>query len=247
MIGLRNQHVVGPLHAVAQKIVVALAGDVEHGGAGGCPGGDRQLVQRPRPRERAEDRKDRAAGGEAEQRPTLVPRRPQVAARDRAADDPVLLAASAVDRVGEKDATRKRRRQPVRETEMGVRLRENGRDPSQPGCEHHRPGDVAAGAEDNGRPASPQNRNARERRLHGPHERAHEGETRRAGDAGDLEGVELEARFRNQSRLDAIRGPGECHGRSARAQCFGDGQRRSDVPGCPPRCDHARGLRRRAH
>ena len=67
--------------------------------------------------------------------------------RDGTADDAVLPTVPPVDLVGEEDAPCERRREPVGETEVGVGLRQRGRDPAQARGEHHRAGDEAARAE----------------------------------------------------------------------------------------------------
>ena len=73
--------------------------------------------------------------------------------RDRTPDDANLRAAPAGNVVREEEPARERRGEPVRETEVRVRLGERGGDPAQPRGEHHRPRDEAAGAEDDLRPA----------------------------------------------------------------------------------------------
>ena len=115
------------------------------------------------------------------------------------------------DRVGEEDAPRERRREPVREPEVGVRLRQRGRELPPPRRVDHRPGDVAAAAEDDVRPAPLQDRRAGARRAAGAQQRAEQRDRRPAREAGDLERVELVARLRDEPSLDAIRRPGERH------------------------------------
>ena len=66
---------------------------------------------------------------------------------------------------------RERRREPVRETEVGVRLRQRSRDPAEPGGEHHRPRDVAAAAEHDVGTAPREDAQARDRRGDGERER----------------------------------------------------------------------------
>ena len=130
---------------------------------------------------------------------------------------------------------------------MGVGLGQGRRDPAQARRDDHRAGHVATAAEDDVGPALTEDRPAGERRLRSPHERAHELERRLAREAADLERVELEARLRNQPRLDAVGTAGERHARSARAQRFPDRERGSDVTGCSPCRYHDCELRRRAH
>ena len=62
-----------------------------------------------------------------------------------------------------------------------------------------------------------------------------------------LERVELVARFRNQSRFDAIGRPGERHVRPAPVQRFGDRYRGQHVSCRPAGCDQTPRLSRRCH
>ena len=247
VVGLRHQQVVRPVHAGGERGVVALAGDVQHGRALVAPGADRHLVERRRAGERAEDGDDRRIGGDAEAGARIGTARAEVGGRDRPADDLDLVARAPLDVVGEKELRGERRCQPVGEAEVRVGLGQRRRDPAQPCGEHHRAGDVATAAEDDVRPATAQDRPTGERRLRGPHERAHELQRRLAREAADLERVELEARLRNQPRLDAVGTAGERHGRSARAQRFPDCESGPDVTGCSPCRYHDYELRRLDH
>ena len=167
--------------------------------------------------------------------------------RDRAAHDLNLLAGAPRDVVGEKELRGKRRRQPIRETEMGIGLDERRRDPAEAGGEHHWARDVTAGAEDDVGLPSLQDRPAGERCLACTPERAEECDRRRPREAADRERVELEACLRNQLRLDAVGTAGERHGRSAGAQRFPDRERGPDVTCGPSRRDHDYELRRLGH
>ena len=167
--------------------------------------------------------------------------------RDRAADDAVLRPAPSVDRVREEDATRQRRREAVREPELCVSLGERGRDPTQTCREHHRPGDVPpASQHDVGSPPR-QDPPAGDRRADRLPRGANETEADPPREARDGERVELEARLRNELRLDAAARPGERHRHSACAQRLGDCERGPDVPRGPARRDHAPKPSRRVH
>ena len=103
----------------------------------------------------------------------------------------------------------------------------------------HRPGDVASAAEhDVGLPLA-QDPPATSRRTHRSPERASLRKTRPARQPRDLESVELEARFRNEPRLDAIRRPGERHVDVALHERLRDCERRQHVAGGSPGCDQA--------
>ena len=135
------------------SVEVPLAGDVQHVRPVTAPGLDGKLVQRSRAGPGAEDADDGRLGGEAELRPAVRARDVEVRLRDRTPDDPNLRAAAAGNVVREKETARERRRQPVRETEVRVRLGECRGDSAEPGCQHHRPRDEAARPEDDLRPA----------------------------------------------------------------------------------------------
>ena len=174
VVGLRHQQVVGPVHAGSERGVVALAGDVQDRGAFITPRGDRHLVERRRPGERAEHGNDRRLGIDAEARPRLGAARAEVGRRDRPADDLDLVACPPLDLVGEEQLRGERRGKPVGEAEMRVGLGQRCRDPAQPGGEHHRAGDVAAAAEDDIGAPTAEDGATGERCLDGAHERAHE-------------------------------------------------------------------------
>ena len=144
-----------------------------------------------------------------------------------------------MDRVCEEHALRERHREPVREPEMGVGLRQRGRNAAQARGEHHRPGDVAAASEDDIRTTPRENAIAGERRSRRPTDGPHEAESDPPREPGDRERIELEAGLRNELRLDAVARPGERHRQSARAKYLGDCERRPDVPCRPSRRDHA--------
>ena len=68
-------------------------------------------------------------------------------------------------------------------------------------------------------------------------QRAGERDRRPAREAGDAEGVELVAGFRNETRFDAIRRPGERHVYAALRQRVRYCERGQDVSCRPPGCD----------
>jgi len=244
---VRHQHVAAAMHPRRQAGVVSLPRDVQHAGAAVAPGSHRHLVERGRAREGAEDGDDRLVRPEAEVLPRLRPVRTDMRQRDRPADDLHLAAAAAGNLVGEEELLRKRGGEPVREAEVRVGLGESGGNATQPRREHHRAGHVTAAAEDDVWPAPHEDRAAGERSLRSAPERPEQRNRRRAREAADLERVELEARFRNQPRLDAVGTAGERHARSARAQRFPDCERGPDVTGCSSRRDHDYELRRLDH
>ena len=247
VVGVRHQQVVRPVHAGGERGVVALARDVQHGGAFVAPGAHCHLVERRRTRECPEDGDDRRIGGDAEAGACIGTARTEVGGGNRPADDLDLVPGSPLDVVGEEQLRGERRGKPVGEPEVCVGLGQRCRDPAQPGSEHHRAGDVASAAEDDVRTATAQDGATGERCLGGPHERAHELQRRLAREAADLEGIELEARLRNQTRLDAVGTAGERHGRSASAQCLPDCESGPDVTGCSPCRYHDYELRRLDH
>ena len=109
------------------------------------------------------------------------------------------------------------------------------------------PGDVAASAEDHvGSPAL-QDPPAGAWRGGCQDERAGECQGRPPREPADRKGVELEAGFRNETRFDAIRRPGERHDHAACHQRFRDRERRQDVTGRPAGCDQAPQLPLRCH
>ena len=200
---------------------------------------DDELVQRERAGERAEHTEDpslrrqledaRASGcGTGRERAGIG--RPTTAH---------LRAVAGRDRVREEEPARERRREAVREPEVRVGLAQRGRDAHRRGREDHRAGDVAAAAEHDVGPPGAQDPPARERSRACEQQRPGERQRRLPRKAGDAEGVELEAGFRNQLRFDAIRRPGERHLHAAAPQRFRDGECRQHVSGRSPGRDQA--------
>ncbi len=224
-----HEHVVLSVDTVAQALVVALAGDVEHSGAGVAVRRHGEVVQAARAGERAEDRDHRPGRGQAEAPPALGLAEASMSRRHRPSRDAVLGAVTSWDLVGEKDAARERSGEAVRETEMRVGLRQRGRQLAAPRGVDHRACDVAAAAEDDVRQAALQDRGARTRRRAGCDQRPHELDRGTARQARNLEGVELVPRFRDEPSLDAIRRPGERHRGASQAQRLRHGERRQDV------------------
>ena len=209
---------------------------------------DRELVQRLRPGEPAEDGEDGRIRGKPEARfspPRGLPSR--CACGTGLPTTRYFSLVPSRHRVREEDAPCERGGESVREPEMGVRLGQRRRDPAHTRREHHRPGHVPARAEDDVRAAPGEDPSAGERRADGAHERTYEVEAELPWKSRDRERVELVPGVRNQLRLDAIGRPGEGHVHAARAQCFRDCERRPDVSGGSPGCDQARELRRPAH
>ena len=200
---------------------------------------DGEVVQAARAGERAEEREHGPALGQAEATAALVLRDAAMLGRDRPAGDAVLGSVAAGDLVGEEDAPRERRREPVREPEMGIGLRQRGGHLPPPRRIDHRPGHVAAAAEDDVRPAALQDRRAGARRAARPEQRADERDRRPAREAGDLERVELVAGLGDEPSLDAIRRPGERHRDAALAKRCRDRERREHVTGCSAGRDQA--------
>ena len=230
--GRRHEHVVAPVHATAQALVVALAGDVQYRRALVAVGVDGEVVEAARAGERAEEGDHRCLPGQVETATAFFLRDAAMVGRHRPAGDAVLRAVAPRDAVGEEDAARERRRQPVGESEMRIRLRQCGRELLPPGRVDHRPGDVAAAAEDDMRPPPLQDRRTRPRRATGPQERPEQRHRRTAREARDLERVELVPGLRDEPSLDPIRRPGERHADASVAQRRCDRERRQDVPGC---------------
>ena len=220
------------MHLRAEALVVALAGHVQHGRPPVAVRLDGEVVQAARAGERAEEREHGPVLGQAEATTALVLRDAAMLGGHGPAGDAVLRAVAAGDLVREEDAPRERRREAVREPEVGVGLRQRGGQLPPPGRVDHRPGHVAAAAEDDVRPAALQDRRAGARRAAGPDQRAQERGRRAARKAGDLERVELVARLGDEPSLDAIRRPGERHRDAALAERCRDRERREHVTGC---------------
>ena len=206
-----------------------------------------ELVQRLCSREPAEHGEDGTVRREPEVRASLRSVGAEMRSRNRAPDHAVLATVTPRDRVGEEDATREGSREPVREPQVSVRLGQRGGDAAQARGQHHRAGDVAATAEDDVGPPPREDPAARERRLHRLCKRSEQPDTESAREARDREGVELEARLRNELRLDAVGRPGERHRHPACAQRFGDCERGTNVPGGPSRRDQTPKLGRPFH
>ena len=206
-----------------------------------------EFVQRLRPCQPSEERDDRPVERKPEVRPALLSGHTEMRFRDRATDHPVLRAVPAGDLVGEEHPARERRRQAVREPEVRIRLGERRRNPTHPRRQHHWSGDVPATAEDDVRPAPPEDASAGERRPYRLEKGANESEAEPPRKPRDGKRVELESGLRNQPRLDAVGRPGERHRHPAVAQRLGDGERRSNVACGSARRDQAHELRRLAH
>ena len=189
-----------------------------------------------------------AVRGKPEPRRALLAARAAVRDRDRAPDDAHLRAVPARDLVREEQPPRERRREPVGEPEVRVRLGQRRRDPAQPRGEHHRPGDVAARAEDDVRAAPGEDPRGSATGAAEARQAARSwAALGRAREARDGKRVEREARLRHQPRLDAVGSAGERHRHSALAERLPDCESGPDVTGRSPGRDHARELRRRAH
>ena len=200
----REQHVVTPRDLRPQRREVPVARDVQHREIRLAVGLDRELVQRLGAGEPAEHGEHGPVLREAERSTGGRTIGAEVVLRDGPADDAVLRAVTARDVVGEEDTACQGCGQPVCEPEVRVRLAQRRRHALETRGEHHRPGHVPPAAEDDVRSAAPQDAQARERRAHGPPERADELDPELPGEAGDGERVELEAGLRNQPRLDAV-------------------------------------------
>ena len=149
--------------------------------------------------------------------------------------------------VCEEHAARERCREPVRETEVRVGLRQGRGDALDASRHDHGAGYIAATAEDDVGRAAAEDAQAGEGSAHCTPDRAREVEPELAGEARDGERVELEAGLRNQTRLDAVWRPGERHRYSAFAERFRDGESRPNVACGPAGRDQAHELGRLAH
>jgi hypothetical protein len=192
-----------------------------------------------RPLAASEDEQDPAALGQAEGAPRLGAVYQLRASRHGASREDVLWRLLPTDRERQEDAARERCREPVRETEVRVRLGQRRRDTARPRREHHRAGDVAAAAEDDVRLAPCQDPAARERRARRLPERAHEREAESPREAGHLERVEIEAGCRDEPCLEPARRPRKTDLDAARAQRLSDREGGDDVSRCSPGRDQA--------
>ena len=228
----RDEDVVVPVHPPAQAVVVAFPRHMQNGWAVVAVRVDGELVEAARARERTEEGDHGCLPRQIELTAALFLRDAAMVGGHRAAGDAVLRAVPPSDGVGEEDAPRERRRQPVGEAEVSIGLGQRGGQLLSPGRVDHRPGDIAAATEDDVRPPPFQDRCACSWRAAGTHQRAEERHRRPAGKARDLEGVELVPGLRNEPSLDPIRRPGERHADAAFPQRCCDCERRQNVSGC---------------
>ena len=105
----------------------------------------RSATWRPRARRRPPRAAPRSRGRTAL---ALRPGRRRGARAGSAVPRPRPSRRCARDLVGEEELRRERGGEPVGEPEVRVRLGQRGRDPAEPGRQHHRAGDVATAAED---------------------------------------------------------------------------------------------------
>ena len=198
-------------------MVVPLAAEMDDCGPLLRPRADGELVQEPRAERAAEDEHDRRVLRQAQTDARLLPPQRLRPDRNRPADGAVLRPASP-DREGEEDAVGEGRGQAVGEPEVGIGLAHRARDAAQPCGEHHRPADVAAGAEHGVRLPPVEDAEARERRPERPARGTDEPRPGPPRQPRDGKGVELVALLRNEPRLDPLRRPGERHDRAAPPQ-----------------------------
>ena len=180
VVGVREQPVVVAVNALSQRLVVALAAEVEHGRARPRPTPRPPARSAQRALAAAEDEQHRPGAGSSKRRavPPRVARRasaPGSAARRRGTS-----ARCASIGIGQEDAPRERRREPVREPEVRVGLRQRRREsaaarpraPSAPRRSRRRRARRPAGARARIRPqarggAAPPASSAREQRDRG--------------------------------------------------------------------------------
>src|ERR687896_1371265 len=105
-------------------------------------GGDGELVQPAGALAAAEDEQRRTVGREPEAATCFSPLDRARPGRNRAPCDTVFPILSTFDREGEKDPLRKRRREPVREAEMRVRLEQRRRNAASSRRGHDRATDI---------------------------------------------------------------------------------------------------------
>ena len=122
---------------------------------------------------------------------------------------------------------------------MRIGLGQRGRDAPGGGGEHHRPRHVAAAAENDVRLPPLKDPSGGDRRPRGDEGGSECGDARRSWQAADLEGVELEARGRDETRLDPLRRAGEAHGDAAFPELLCDREGGQDVSRRPPGRDQA--------
>ena len=236
----RQQPVAVSPHAAAERLEVALAGEMEDERPFVRERVDDDLVERSRTLAPAVDHEQRPLERKLESATCLVTRNRPRARGHRTPCHAVLRARPVRDREGEEHATRERQRQPVGQAQVRIGLHDRSGDSARCGREHHRPGHVAASAENDMRPPPREDRPARERRL------AREQTSDRARSAlgsprkaRDLERVELVAGLGYELRFSPSRRPGERHERAAGAQRLGYRERRQHVAAGSPGCDQA--------
>ena len=150
----------------------------------------------------------------------------------------VARAVATLDREREAHAPSERREQPVGQPEMAVGLGQHERNPREHRGQAHRPGDVAATAEDRRRPqlaarsAAPR---APPRRRPAPARAASTGRPR--GSGATRSRTQVVARGRHELELGAVAADERDLG-ALSPQRVGHRQRRHDVPGGPAGADH---------
>ena len=153
--------------------------------------------------------------------------------------DAVLRPVAPGDRKRKKDPAGERCSEPVREPELCIGFEQRRRRPAQPGCDDHRPRDVAAASEDDVGAPPAEDREARRGSAGSDRERPREREPGPARKPGALEGVELVTGLRDEPCLDAIPRPGEAHLDAALPQRLCDCECGQHVPRRSPGRDHA--------
>ena len=215
---------------------------------GGAPPAPRRPTRRARPRSAPAHpgcRRRRAAPAPRPAARTARRASPRdlVDSPHRPPDDPVLRPVAPGHRVGEKDTSRERRREPVRQPEMRVGLGQGRGDPLPPGRVDHRPGDVAAAAEDDVRPPRREDPRARPRRASGEQHRPQLRDAP-AGAAAPRSGT---GRTRSPPPGRAAPRSGQASRRSSPARrgraALRRRERRQHVAGRPAGRDHAPELR----
>ena len=212
-------------------------------------GGSRPARRRPRRRARGRSaaarrasRRRRARRGASAARPSGdAPPRAATGLDDSGIGRPTARYFSPCRPRGSARNTRsrKRRGEPVRETEMRVRLGQRAGDPLDAGRRAPSVRRRSRRLRARRRAAATKDRAARGRRGERPSCSAHELGVRTPRETGDGEGVELVAPLRYEPRLDAIRRPGERHQTAPPPQHLRDCERRRDVSDRPARRDQA--------